>query len=48
MFVFEKIMVDIDAWGIDIFLINELSFNRPLTAVAFTIFQVNTFDFIIN
>lgn len=31
---------DVDTWGIDIFKISELSCNRPLTAVAFTVFQV--------
>lgn len=31
-------MQNIDNWGIDIFLIDELTHNRPLTAVAYTIF----------
>lgn len=31
---------EVDVWGIDIFKIGELSLNRPLTAVAFTVFQV--------
>jgi hypothetical protein len=35
-----KIMCDIDLWGIDVFLIDELTLNRPLTAVVYTIFQV--------
>ncbi|XP_076652921.1 phosphodiesterase dunce isoform X5 [Halictus rubicundus] len=30
---------DIDKWGIDIFRIGELSTNRPLTCVAYTVFQ---------
>ncbi|XP_076300625.1 phosphodiesterase dunce isoform X5 [Lasioglossum baleicum] len=30
---------DIDKWGIDIFRIGELSSNRPLTCVAYTVFQ---------
>lgn len=32
---------EIDTWGIDIFKIGELSLNRPLTCVAYTVFQVN-------
>lgn len=31
---------DIDTWGIDIFKISELSCLRPLTCVAYTVFQV--------
>lgn len=31
---------DINVWGIDIFKIGNLSCNRPLTCVAFAIFQV--------
>lgn len=31
---------DVDMWGIDIFKIGDLSANRPLTCVAYTIFQV--------
>lgn len=31
---------DINTWGIDIFKIGTLSCNRPLTAVAYQIFQV--------
>lgn len=34
--------MEIDKWGIDIFRIGELSNNRPLTAVAFQVFQVCT------
>ena len=34
-------MKEINNWGIDIFLIDKLSNHRPLTAVAFTIFQVS-------
>ncbi|XP_064624775.1 3',5'-cyclic-AMP phosphodiesterase 4C-like isoform X4 [Lineus longissimus] len=30
---------DLDKWGVDIFRIAELSNNRPLTAVCYTIFQ---------
>ncbi|XP_067640426.1 3',5'-cyclic-AMP phosphodiesterase isoform X3 [Eurosta solidaginis] len=30
---------DIDTWGIDIFKLGDLSANRPLTCVAYTIFQ---------
>ncbi|XP_054088106.1 cAMP-specific 3',5'-cyclic phosphodiesterase isoform X7 [Zeugodacus cucurbitae] len=30
---------DVDTWGIDIFKIGDLSANRPLTCVAYTIFQ---------
>lgn len=36
----DKIMENIDLWGIDIFMIDELSHHRPLTSVAFTIFKV--------
>lgn len=32
---------DIDVWGIDIFKISELSLYRPLTCVAYTVFQVS-------
>lgn len=32
---------DINTWGIDIFKIGVLSCNRPLTCVAYQIFQVN-------
>lgn len=31
---------DINTWGIDIFKIGTLSNNRPLTSVAYQIFQV--------
>lgn len=31
---------DMDIWGIDIFKIGDLSMHRPLTCVAYTIFQV--------
>lgn len=31
---------DINRWGLDIFKISELSGNRPLTVVMFSIFQV--------
>ncbi|XP_043262108.1 cAMP-specific 3',5'-cyclic phosphodiesterase isoform X4 [Colletes gigas] len=34
-----KLLSDIDKWGIDIFRIGELSGNRPLTCVAYTVFQ---------
>lgn len=40
---------DIDTWGIDIFKIGDMSCNRPLTSIAYTIFQVTLFkktDFI--
>ena len=33
-------MNDLDRWGVDIFKIGELSNNRPLTAVTYTILQV--------
>jgi hypothetical protein len=36
----DAIMSRLDLWGIDVFLIDELTLNRPLTAVAFSIFQV--------
>lgn len=31
---------DIDTWGIDIFKISDLSCTRPLTCIAYTVFQV--------
>ncbi|XP_012288313.1 cAMP-specific 3',5'-cyclic phosphodiesterase isoform X3 [Orussus abietinus] len=34
-----KLLSDIDKWGVDIFRIGELSNNRPLTCVAYTVFQ---------
>ncbi|KAF6198387.1 hypothetical protein GE061_008135, partial [Apolygus lucorum] len=34
-----KTLQEIDRWGIDIFRIGELSINKPLTVVAYTIFQ---------
>jgi cAMP-specific phosphodiesterase 4 len=36
----DKIMANLDLWGIDVFLINDLTLNRPLTAVAYSIFKV--------
>lgn len=33
------LLADIDTWGIDIFRIDDLSHTRPLTCVAYTIFQ---------
>ena len=39
-------MTDIDLWGKDIFLIDELAQRRPLTAVAFTFFKVTRFKHI--
>lgn len=36
-----QVLNQIDTWGIDIFRIETLSNNRPLTCVAFAIFQVN-------
>lgn len=33
------LLADIDTWGIDIFRIGDLSQTRPLTCVAYTIFQ---------
>lgn len=35
-----ELLVNIDSWGIDIFRIGDLSQTRPLTCVAYTIFQV--------
>lgn len=31
---------EIDTWGIDIFKIGDLSLSRPLTCIAYTVFQV--------
>lgn len=36
----DRIMSSVDLWGIDVFLINELTINRPLTAIAYSIFKV--------
>lgn len=36
-----ELLVNIDSWGIDIFRIGDLSQTRPLTCVAYTIFQVS-------
>lgn len=36
----DNLMKDIDVWGVNIFLIDELTEHRPLTAVAYTIFKV--------
>ncbi|XP_053950861.1 cAMP-specific 3',5'-cyclic phosphodiesterase isoform X2 [Anastrepha ludens] len=33
------LLADVDTWGIDIFKLGDLSANRPLTCVAYTIFQ---------
>ncbi|GAB0089133.1 cAMP-specific 3',5'-cyclic phosphodiesterase, isoform I [Sergentomyia squamirostris] len=33
------LLSDIDTWGIDIFRIGELTLNRPLTCVAYSVFQ---------
>lgn len=35
-----QVLNSVDTWGIDIFKIETLSNNRPLTCVAFAIFQV--------
>ncbi|CAF0749736.1 unnamed protein product [Brachionus calyciflorus] len=44
----DDLMEDLDVWGLDIFLMDELTEHRPLTAVAFTIFKqrdlMNTFS----
>lgn len=34
-------LAELDTWGIDIFKIGDLSSNRPLTCVAYTIFQAS-------
>lgn len=38
-----QMLGEIDRWGIDIFRIGDLSNNRPLTAVAYTAFQVKEY-----
>ena len=38
-------MDNIDIWGINIFLLDELTNHKPLTAVVYTIFQVRIFIF---
>ena len=37
-------MGKIDCWGMDVFRLSDITMGRPLTAVAYTIFQV-TFSF---
>lgn len=34
-------LAEVDTWGIDIFKIHDFSNSRPLTSVAFTVFQVS-------
>jgi len=41
-------LAEIDKWGIDIFRIADLTNNRPLTAIAYTVFQVTTTTTIIT
>jgi len=41
----DKIMKNIDIWGIDLFKVDELTFHRPLTAVTYTIFKVSILKF---
>ena len=36
----DDLMKDLDVWGLDLFLMDELTEHRPLTAVAYTIFKV--------
>jgi len=36
----DLIMSSLDVWGIDVFLIDQLTINSPLVAVTYTIFQV--------
>jgi len=33
-------MSDIDNWGMDVFKLSSVTNGRPLTAVAYTLFQV--------
>ena len=47
----DKIMSELNIWGIDVFLIDQLTMNRPLTAVGYTVFQVGVLflsDFDLN
>jgi hypothetical protein len=37
----DRLMRTVDLWGIDVFLIDELTTNRPLTAIAYTVFHVS-------
>ena len=41
-------MTNLDQWGIDIFKIAEMTNNRPLTAVTYTILQVSKTSFEID
>lgn len=41
----DAIMQNVNSWGIDVFLIDQLTLHHPLTAIAYTIFQVNIFFF---
>ena len=36
-------MVNIDRWGVDIFRIADLTTNRPLTVITYTIMQVKRY-----
>ena len=42
----DNLMSHLDIWGIDVFLIDQLTMHRPLTAVTYTIFQVCLHGFI--
>jgi cAMP-specific phosphodiesterase 4 len=33
-------MINLDNWGLDVFKVADLSNNRPLTTVTYTIFKV--------
>lgn len=37
----DSLMKDLDIWGLNLFLMDELTEHRPLTAVAYTIFKVS-------
>lgn len=37
-----QVMGGLDQWGVDVFKISDLTNNKPLTAVTFTILQVSS------
>lgn len=37
----DNLMKDLDVWGLNLFLMDELTEHRPLTAVAYAIFKVS-------
>ena len=40
IFLFLQVMSRLGVWGLDVFLVSDLSDERPLTVTTYTIFQV--------